>query len=110
MKDKHLDRIKQVKRISRIETGGPHGKAGAHVDKQERRVRHMGTREWLEEADEDRALEEQIEKSERRWEEERERVKCSMCGKLVPIYTAHLHDGKLIGDECCWDERLKITE
>jgi hypothetical protein len=38
------------------------------------------------------------------------RVACSMCGKKVQVLTAHLHQGKYIGDECCWDERLRTTE
>ncbi len=52
-KDKHLERIKAIKRASRIDTGGPHGRAGIHSDKRERRVRHMGTKEWLEEVEEE---------------------------------------------------------
>ena len=60
-KAKHLERIKAIKRVSRIDTGGPHGKAGIHADKQQRRVRHMGTKEWLEEAEEEIALIEEVE-------------------------------------------------
>lgn len=37
-------------------------------------------------------------------------VKCKFCGKYVDANTAHLHCGEYIGDECCWDERLKTTE
>lgn len=38
------------------------------------------------------------------------RVRCSSCGALVPAATAHRYQGKYIGDECCWDERLRTTE
>lgn len=37
-------------------------------------------------------------------------VTCSICGESVPKATAHLHQGKWIGDECCWDERLRASE
>lgn len=37
-------------------------------------------------------------------------VECSSCHKPVPRRTAHLHQEKYIGDECCWDERLRTTE
>jgi hypothetical protein len=36
-------------------------------------------------------------------------VKCVTCHKDAPAATAHLHQGKWIG-ECCWDERLRSTE
>jgi len=62
MKDKHLERIKSIKRASRIEMGGIGGRAGTHVDKSERRIQHMGTRDWIEEAEEDIAISEEIEK------------------------------------------------
>jgi len=35
---------------------------------------------------------------------------CSLCGKPCAAMEAHLHQGKLIGDECCWDDRLKASE
>jgi hypothetical protein len=37
-------------------------------------------------------------------------VSCKFCHKSVPADTAHLHDGEWVGDECCWDERLRATE
>jgi hypothetical protein len=37
-------------------------------------------------------------------------MKCDMCGQSILTNTAHLHQGKYIGDECCWDERLRTTE
>ena len=37
-------------------------------------------------------------------------VECCMCGRQVPEETAHLHQGKWIGDNCCWDERLRASE
>lgn len=39
-----------------------------------------------------------------------ETVKCSLCGELCNVRTAHLHQGEYIGDECCWDERLRSSE
>lgn len=37
-------------------------------------------------------------------------VGCKFCHKQVPAETAHLHQGEWVGDECCWDERLRSTE
>jgi len=37
-------------------------------------------------------------------------VPCSLCGGQAPLKTAHLHQGEYIGDECCWDERLRSSE
>lgn len=37
-------------------------------------------------------------------------VTCKFCGKPAEASTAHLHDGQYVGDECCWDERLRTTE
>lgn len=39
-----------------------------------------------------------------------DRVWCKFCGHQVSAVTAHLHQGEWVGDECCWDERLKMTE
>lgn len=39
-----------------------------------------------------------------------ESVNCKFCHKSVPIKTAHLHDGGYVGDDCCWDERLRSSE
>jgi hypothetical protein len=36
-------------------------------------------------------------------------IMCDMCKEDTPANTAHLHQGKYIG-ECCWDDRLKTTE
>lgn len=44
------------------------------------------------------------------WNRTFPRVKCKFCGKQVPKRTAHRHDGKWIGNDCCWDDRLKTTE
>jgi formylmethanofuran dehydrogenase subunit E len=38
------------------------------------------------------------------------RVRCSLCGELATRENAHRHQEAYIGDECCWDERLHITE
>ena len=35
---------------------------------------------------------------------------CSLCGNPCKSNLAHLHQGKYIGDECCWDERLRTSE
>ena len=40
----------------------------------------------------------------------RRRVRCKFCGLLAPVATAHRHDGGWVGDDCCWDERLRSTE
>jgi len=37
-------------------------------------------------------------------------VACHLCWHEVPVKTAHLHNGKWIGDACCWDERLRASE
>lgn len=37
-------------------------------------------------------------------------VPCCHCGLEVSAETAHLHQGQWIGDECCWDERLRSSE
>ena len=37
-------------------------------------------------------------------------VTCKLCHNLCNPDTAHLHQGGWIGDECCWDERLRASE
>lgn len=37
-------------------------------------------------------------------------VECSLCGNPCLIRTAHYHQNDWIGDECCWDERLRASE
>lgn len=37
-------------------------------------------------------------------------VRCQFWRQLVPAGTAHLHGGDWVGDECCWDERLRSSE
>lgn len=47
------------------------------------------------------------------WDEEEEmedKVPCSICHQMVLAKTAHRHQGEWIGDECCWDERLRSSE
>jgi len=109
-KDKHLERIKAVKRVSRIESGVG-GKAGIHTDKKERRVRRMNTQDWLGEAEEDEEFLEEDDHGpfEANLDSTRIMVICSLCGNPTHADTAHLHQDKLIG-ECCWDERLRTTE
>lgn len=36
-------------------------------------------------------------------------VKCSLCGEWRDSKTAHIHQYEWIGDECCWDERLRAS-
>ena len=38
------------------------------------------------------------------------RVECKFCERGVNAQTAHMHQGEYVGDECCWDERLRSTE
>ena len=37
-------------------------------------------------------------------------VTCAICHRACCAKTAHLHSGQWIGDECCWDERLRASE
>lgn len=37
-------------------------------------------------------------------------VKCSLCNRDTSAKTAHVHQGEWIGDDCCWDERLRSSE
>ena len=37
-------------------------------------------------------------------------VTCSLCGNECSAAKAHLHQDKWVGDECCWDERLRASE
>jgi len=37
-------------------------------------------------------------------------VTCKLCGKEVPEKTAHRHGGGWVGDDCCWDERLRAGD
>lgn len=37
-------------------------------------------------------------------------VRCSICHEPRNAAKAHLHQGEYIGDECCWDERLRASE
>lgn len=39
-----------------------------------------------------------------------EKVACKFCSHMVPTRTAHLHQGGYVGDGCCWDERLRMSE
>lgn len=41
---------------------------------------------------------------------EAEDVTCSLCGRPCKAAAAHLHQGEWVGDECCWDERLRASE
>jgi len=35
---------------------------------------------------------------------------CKFCNGVVPLNTAHKYDGRYVGDDCCWDERLRATD
>lgn len=37
-------------------------------------------------------------------------VSCQFCHNDVPSTTAHRHGKGWVGDECCWDEKLRTTE
>jgi hypothetical protein len=37
-------------------------------------------------------------------------VCCKFCHTAVREDTAHIHQDGWVGDECCWDERLRSTE
>ena len=39
-----------------------------------------------------------------------EAVTCKLCHEEAVAKWAHAHDGSYVGDECCWDERLRSTE
>jgi hypothetical protein len=41
---------------------------------------------------------------------ERISVRCALCGRPCLARRVHQHQGTWIGDECCWDERLRVTE
>lgn len=81
-------------------------------------MRRMGTGDWLEEAEEDAAIAEEVEMAvyESRLSDiecgqaEEPTVACSVCGGLVPAETAHSHRGGWIGDACCWGEFAGTTE
>ena len=35
---------------------------------------------------------------------------CALCGEKCEAAKAHAHHGWTIGDECCWDARLRSVE
>ena len=37
-------------------------------------------------------------------------VVCDLCGDDCAARKAHRHQGRYIGDECCWDDRLRSSE
>jgi hypothetical protein len=39
-----------------------------------------------------------------------DKIICALCGEPAPAVTAHLHAMGWVGDDCCWDERLRSTE
>ena len=44
------------------------------------------------------------------WLPEDETITCGICRQPCKKATAHLHQDEYIGDECCWDERLRSSE
>jgi len=106
-KDKHLGRLamiqKKVEREMRLSAGIKVGRPGIHVDKRERRVRHMGTKEWLEEAEDDALITEEVEAAAYEAMLNSGTVACVLCGKEVPFDTAHPYQDGWVGDACCWD-------
>jgi predicted nucleotidyltransferase len=43
-------------------------------------------------------------------EEDEDQVLCRFCQRPSPARTAHRYQGGWVGDECCWDERLRSSE
>jgi hypothetical protein len=37
-------------------------------------------------------------------------IECALCHKLCAAEEAHLHRGRYVCDERCWDDRLKASE
>jgi len=37
-------------------------------------------------------------------------IPCSICHRQTNAKMAHRHQGEWIGDDCCWDERLRGSE
>ena len=37
-------------------------------------------------------------------------IECAMCHQLCAAEKAHLHQGRYVCDERCWDDRLKASE
>ena len=37
-------------------------------------------------------------------------IECARCHRSGPAKTAHLHQGRYLCDERCWDDRLKASE
>ena len=37
-------------------------------------------------------------------------IECAWCHQLSAAQTAHLHQGRHVCDERCWDDRLKASE
>jgi len=42
--------------------------------------------------------------------EDDETVLCGFCQRQCSARTAHLYQGGWVGDECCWDERLRSSD
>ena len=45
-----------------------------------------------------------------KWAPTKVTVVCSICHKEIDAMTAHSHQNEWIGNDCCWDERLKASE
>jgi hypothetical protein len=39
-----------------------------------------------------------------------ELVECKFCHQPTPAHTAHRHEYGWVGDDCCWDERLRSSQ
>jgi hypothetical protein len=65
----------------------------------------MGTGDWLEEAEDDDESAARDSLGNGIGIDE-PTVVCAMCGSHVSAGTAHPHDGRWIGDKCCWNERM----
>ena len=45
-----------------------------------------------------------------RCEDEVTETRCSVCRRWCNAAKVHVHQGAYVGDECCWDERLRASE
>lgn len=39
-----------------------------------------------------------------------ELVDCRFCHQPTPAHTAHSYQGGWVGDDCCWEERLRSSQ
>jgi hypothetical protein len=54
-------------------------------------------------------IEEALTEVESELDQELEQVSCKFCQRPAPRGEAHVHQDGFVG-ECCWDERLRVSE